>query len=110
MVLGLEGSVILALDFDHVICDRAHPELGHKLGPPMPYAKEMITSLHKKGHYILIHSCNRPEVIAKWMAHFEIPYNSIWRDAGKPIADFYVDDRAVRFTSWAELGDDPRTW
>lgn len=30
-----------------------------------------------------------------------IPYDEIWRSKGKPLAHFFIDDRAITFVSWA---------
>lgn len=89
----------IAVDFDHVICSRK-PEPGHKLGPPVEGAREALELLQRTGHKIIIHSCNRSEVIANWMAYFKIPYSTIWVAPGKPVADWYVDDKAIRFRNW----------
>lgn len=105
----------IGVDFDHTICDTGNPRPGRKMGDPFPGAKERLEQLRKDGHYILIHSCNRPQVIKDWMGYFKIPYDSIWgaspADMGhKPACDIYLDDRAVRFESWDKLGPDPREW
>lgn len=70
------------------------------MGPPMPGAKEALEALRTAGHTILIHSCLRPSVIADWMAYYRIPYSSIWQGQGKPVANYYLDDRAIRFEAW----------
>lgn len=92
-----------AIDWDGVIHDWDHPVAGRKLGPPMLHAKEVMQALFDAGHTIIIHSCNRPEVIAKWMAFYNIPYHLIWDQPGKPVADWYVDDNALRFESWQQV-------
>lgn len=94
----------IAIDFDRTICSRK-PDPGHRLGPPTEGCKEALELLKGSGYFILIHSCNRPEVIKPWMEYFKIPYDSIWgespSDCGrKPVADWYVDDRAIRFFNW----------
>lgn len=96
--------MVFAIDFDGTIHDWRHPEPGHKMGPPFPYAQEALLALHMAGHKIIIHSCNRPEVIEKWMKYFSIPYDYIWDERGKPVADVYIDDNAIRFeNNWAEI-------
>ena len=102
--------MIIAIDFDRVIHDTDHPKEGRKMGPPMEGAKEALRDLFRQGHQIIIHSCNRPEVIQKWMQYYEIPYHYVWDGVGKPVAHYYVDDRAVKFTSWAALGSNPGEW
>ena len=102
--------MVLAIDWDGVIHDWEHVPPGRRLGPPMLGAKDALIQLKEAGHHIIIHSCNKPGVIADWMAYFEIPYSSIWCGNGKVIADVYLDDRAVHFTSWEDLSPYPREW
>lgn len=105
-----ECGLIVAVDFDGVIHDQANPKPGRRMGLPLPGAKDALTRLKQDGHTVIIHSCCRAGVIADWMAYYEIPYSSIWQGNGKPQADYYVDDKAVRFTSWGVLGPDPSAW
>lgn len=93
--------MILAIDFDGVIHDWKHPKPGRKMGEPISGARESLQAMRQKGHQIIIHSCNRPSVIADWMAWYKIPYNNIWQD--KPVADWYVDDRGLQFQSWEQV-------
>ena len=92
----------VALDFDGVIHDWAHPKPGRKMGLPMEGTQEALTLLKSAGYTILIHSCNRPQVIRDFMHYYKLPFDFIWEEKGKPIADWYVDDNALRFTSWHE--------
>ena len=73
------------------------------MGPPMEGAKEALSFLRESGFFILIHSCNNPKVIRDWMAFYQIPYDDIWEEKGKPVADLYLDDRAVRFDTWSKV-------
>lgn len=112
--MGLEGTVTLAIDFDHTICDTAHPVPGRRMGGPMLGSKEALEKLKREGHYILIHSCNRPKIIREWLEWYKIPFDAIWgenpADCGhKPVASYYVDDRAIRFVTWQQTLDDLRT-
>lgn len=103
---------VLAIDFDHTICDTAAPrDSYHRYPPPLPGAREAISRLREKGYCILIHSCNAPKWIEEWMRHHDIRYDYIWgespRDCGqKPVAHRYIDDRAMRFDSWKQVLED----
>ena len=92
--------MVIACDFDGVIHNWDHPIEGRHMGPPFEGAKEALTQIQAQGHRIIIHSCNRKDVIEKFMAYYELPYNYIWDQVGKPIADVYLDDRAITFTTW----------
>ena len=101
-----------AIDFDHTICDTHNVTPPHKMGPPLPYAREFLTKLHEKGHTIIIHTCRANDgsrairVVEDWLKYFEIPFDCVWSAAlngAKPVADYYIDDKAIRFTSWKEV-------
>ena len=77
------------------------------MGPPMPGAAEAMRLLKAANHNLIIHSCNRTKVIRDWMAYNNIPFDSIWGESPadnghKPVASIYLDDRGIRFTSWAQ--------
>lgn len=93
--------MVIGIDFDGTIHDWEHPVAGRRLGPPLPGAKEALERLKAHGHSIVIHSCNREEVIAKWMDYWQIPYDVIW--TSKPRCDLFIDDRALPFSSWSEI-------
>ena len=94
---------VFAIDFDGVVHDHVHPVAGFKMGPPMEGAKEVLTLLKKAGHTIIIHTVkgDNPGFVMDWMNHYKIPFDDVTRQ--KPVADYYIDDRAVKFTSWKEL-------
>lgn len=98
-----------AIDFDGTIHNPTKREVGYKLGTPYPYAQEALLALHQAGHKIIVHSCNNPKVIRNWMEYFCIPFDAIWGESPgdygqKPIADVYIDDKAIRFeNNWAEI-------
>lgn len=95
--------LIFAIDFDGVIHDCDHPVEGRHMGPPVPGTQAALRRLKQQGYKILIHSCNRPKVIRDFMTYYELPYDSIWEEQGKPVADFYVDDKAITFLSWSRF-------
>lgn len=83
---------VLALDFDGTI-------RSWDTNEPLEKARETINTLREYGWFIIIHSCNDPEFIQEWMDNHDIRYDSI-STMGKPIADVYLDDRGLTFTSW----------
>ncbi len=89
--------MLIAIDFDHTLFN------GDK---PLEGAKEAINLLRENGHKVLIHSCNNPQWIEKCMNNNDMRFDYIWNEKGKPVADAYIDDRAVNFNgSWPETLD-----
>lgn len=96
----------LLIDFDGVIHDYKNPALGRKMGLPIQGAKEHLESFKIKGYEIIIFTVwggteQGKETIRKWMEYFKIPYNSITNI--KENCDYYIDDKAIHFTSWEEV-------
>lgn len=109
----------LSIDLDGVIASFKEEGQSYSDVKPIPGAKETISSLRRKGHYIIINTArhmktcngNQSLVIKRigkmtldWLEKYEIEYDEIY--FGKPFADVYIDDNAFRFTSWDNiLGD-----
>lgn len=104
--LGMGNTV--AVDFDGTLCtNHAWVSPTHIEGP-IEGAREFTEKLRELGLTICIHSCrtnpalNGPDVaraardaMAVWLDKHGFVYDSIWMQAGKPIASAYVDDRGV---------------
>lgn len=114
----------ICVDFDGTICDHEFP----KIGKVKPGAKEALETFKRLGYYIIIWSCrtcswdkeifNLPEEMdchslerlhvknmVEYLAQEQIPYDIIDDGfKGKPVADFYIDDKAIRFDdNWADI-------
>ena len=94
--------MILAIDFDGVIHDHKHPVEGKKMGLPMDGAVQGLKKLKVFGHMVIIHSCKDKQTIEEWMKFYGIPYYDSITNI-KPIADVYLDDKAIRFENWNDL-------
>lgn len=97
--------MILAVDFDRTLSDFDNRG-SNPLGPPMPDAIEVLRRLRGRGHRIIIHTCRAATpsgaaMVKRWCAQHHLPHDGI--TAVKPVADAYIDDRAIRFTNWADL-------
>ncbi len=105
----------IAIDLDGTICEIREDPRTYEDVRLLPGAAERIQELKAAGHYIIIltarhmKTCNGNvgKVLARagkitidWLAEHQIPYDEI--HFGKPNADIYIDDRAVRFTSWED--------
>ena len=85
-------------------------------GTPIKGAKRALRRLRKRGYKIIIHTCRANPIlnssyspdelymkIKKILIKNEIPFDEIWLGTGKPLADYYIDDRAVKFESWEQV-------
>ena len=96
--------MIIAIDFDHCIHDKDHPLPGKKMGPPMPGAVEAIQALSRR-YEVYVHTLrashqDNPPYIVDWLRHYEVPFVRV--TAIKPDAEWFIDDKGVRFTTLAE--------
>lgn len=78
-------------------------EMGGRLGKPRPGAKEFLTKIRKFARVIIFtarlaerHKSDKTfNQIASWLQHHDLPYDEIYIGLGKPIAEAFVDDRAI---------------
>ncbi len=103
--------MIIAIDFDGVICDGSrYPAVGKML----PGADTTINQLHGAGHYIIIHTCRSGKalrVAEKFLQDKGITYDAIneqypemtkaYGETRKIFADVYIDDHNLGgFPGW----------
>jgi capsule biosynthesis phosphatase len=106
----------IVIDLDGVICTIKRPEEHYADVRLIPGVVEKLTELKNAGHYIIIQTArnmatcesnvgkvmkNVGQVTFDWLAKHQVPYDEIY--FGKPNAHVYIDDRALRFTSWNEI-------
>jgi len=109
----------ICIDLDGVISPIKKADQSYEGLEPLPGAVEKIKELRKKGHYIIIQTARHMKTcesnmgkimkkIAKitldWLEKHNIEYDEIY--FGKPNAEIYIDDRAVKFSSWDEITED----
>lgn len=103
-------------DLDGTIC-YTKKEGQHYLDvEPLPGAVETLQKLKSNGHYIIIMTArnmlthnnnvgkiiaNQSPIVIEWLNKYQIPYDEL--HFGKPLADFYVDDKAIKLTDWKEF-------
>lgn len=100
-------------DLDGTICYTKLPDEEYINVKPIPGAVEYLQKLKADGNYIIIHTArnmktynnnigqiiaNQSSVVIEWLKKHEIPFDEL--HFGKPLADFYIDDKAIRFESW----------
>lgn len=98
----------IAIDLDGTIHDPFNVNKGYKMGQPIPGATQAIKYLQDRGHEIIIFPTwadnqQRRKAIVDWLTYFQVPFDDI--TSVKPDADFYIDNNAIRFESWAQTLD-----
>ena len=88
--------MIIALDIDGVLCPEGW-QSGYKNAPVLPGALYKVRQKIKEGNFILYYT-SRPEIdriiTSKWLEKNGFPIAPLFM--GKPQADKYVDDKAVK--------------
>lgn len=106
---------IAVIDFDGTLCKFVFPNVG----PIEPDVKIALQLLKDIGYTIKIHSCRTAtywgrederrihiKAIQNFMKEHSLPYDEIITSISmdKPIADVYIDDRAIRYeNNWLEI-------
>jgi hypothetical protein len=105
----------IAIDFDGVIHSYSRGWQGGEIYDlPVEGTREALTELRAKGWKIYIFSTRTNKIYHKndhppqeermktYLEEHGIPYDKIW-SFGKPMADIYLDDRALNFRGkWAD--------
>lgn len=104
----------IAIDLDGVICPVKRPEESYAKLEPMPGAVEKLRELRSAGCYIIITTArnmatcesnvgkvikNVGKLTLDWLERHGVEYDEIY--FGKPNAEVYIDDRALRFSDWS---------
>ena len=92
----------LCIDFDHTVTGHEKFEDG-RVGKPQPGVKEAFDKLKAEGWEIIIYSgrANNEKglnEIKAFMDEYDLPYDEMY--VGKPIAEWYIDDRNLVFSTW----------
>lgn len=99
----------IAVDFDGTIVENHYP----KIGPLFPGVKEALRDLRDSGFQIVLYTVRANPIwydrekmieVSEFIKANELAIDYIWTGQGKPMAQFYIDDRAVPFRgNWAQV-------
>jgi len=107
----------ICIDIDGVICCLREPSQSYAELEPVEGAVQGLQGLRDAGHTLILYTARHMKtcqgnvgmVIARqgkvtldWLARHQVPYDEI--HFGKPHADVYIDDNALRFSSWESIG------
>ncbi len=103
----------IVIDLDGVICPIKGPGESYAELKPIPGAVAKIRALRMDGHCIIIQTARHMKtcdsnvglvvkrigkITLDWLERYGIEYDEIL--FGKPNAHVYIDDRALRFSTW----------
>ena len=106
----------MCVDIDGVLCQLKNPDQSYEDLSPIEGAAESLKLLRSQGHYIILYTArhmkttnsNLGQVLAtqgqvtlEWLRKNNFEYDEIY--FGKPFADVYIDDLAMKFNSWNNI-------
>jgi hypothetical protein len=104
----------ISIDVDDVILKYHEWEGIHNFREPVEGVKEALSELQKMGYDIIVQSTivnehvnpgygedELVEILSKALDKADIPWDEI--GVAKPVANFYVDDRSIKFESWPQI-------
>ena len=110
IAVDLDGT-ILDFDWDSWVNKR----MGY-FGNPRRGAIEALKVFRQWGYRIIIHTCRtntrvNPRytlgelwlMVEKLLNYHKIPFDEVWVETGKPVADYYIDDRGIKFINWKQV-------
>jgi hypothetical protein len=88
------------VDLDGVLCTE-EVFLERPLAQPIAGAREALQKLRAAGYIVVIYTARgwgEYRVARQWLDDHGFEYDGL--HMGKPVADVWIDDRAIRFTDW----------
>jgi len=100
--------MILAIDFDGVVHDYKNPLFGRRMGAPVEGAQAALAKLARRHTIIIFSVWGDSPAMKEWLFFYKIRYHKVTNV--KPVADVYIDDRALRFTTWYNVLVEIGSW
>jgi capsule biosynthesis phosphatase len=109
----------IVIDLDGTICPIKQKDQDYSDLEPLPGAVERIHELRAAGHYVIILTARNMKtcqsnvgkvmknvgmLTLEWLEKHGIEYDEIY--FGKPNAEVYIDDRALRFKDWQNITEE----
>lgn len=96
----------IVIDLDGTILEEKDQQERSRAAP-IPGAVQAVNTLYEMGHTIIIYTARtyrELELTLNQLKRFGVKYHHLV--LGKPVADIFVDDRAISFTDWASIWDE----
>lgn len=96
----------LIIDLDGTICSE-EKQFSRPLAKPKAGVSKAMQTLFEAGHTLIIYSARtwaEYEMTVDWLQKNHIPYHQLI--LGKPIGEYWIDDRSIKFTSWQNILDE----
>jgi len=93
----------LIIDIDGTICEEKR-QFSRSLAKPLPDAINSLKLLKKKGCILILYSARtwaEYEMTFNWLKTNDVPFDQLI--LGKPEGDYWIDDRAIKFTNWKNI-------
>ena len=93
----------IIIDLDGTICEEKN-FFQRPLAKIKKGARNFINKLRIKKYTVIIYSArswNEFEMTKNWLAKNKIKYDQLV--LGKPVGDFWIDDRAINFNNWSSV-------
>ncbi len=106
----------ICIDLDGVISKLKQTGEDYSELKPVENAISKLHELRYNGHHIIIYTARHMKscegnvglvnarigkMTLDWLEKYDVPYDEIY--FGKPFADLYIDDNAIRFNGWGEI-------
>ena len=94
---------VIVCDMDGTICSE-EKTFSRSIATPKEGVREALEKLKNEGNKIIIYSARtwaEYEMTESWLKRNKIPYDQLV--LGKPIGDYWIDDRAIEFSDWDEV-------
>tara|TARA_R100001126_G_C4879444_1_gene178192 strand:+ start:1351 stop:1701 length:351 start_codon:yes stop_codon:yes gene_type:complete len=115
----MSKKLVIAVDFDGTLCEYAFPEIGKQNKDQ----KDLMTALIKmreQGHKLILYTCrgdnDEYKVLTEaieWCSEKGLEFDAVNENvpdfvkksgySPKPVADIYLDDKALNVKSWKEM-------
>jgi hypothetical protein len=89
---------VFCFDIDNTLCGPISSQVDYSEVEPIKEMISFVNELYNKGHIIYLYTGRHTMqalVTNKWLEEHQVKYHHLY--LGKPVADVYIDDLAIRY-------------